>query len=99
MLGWGLIGYIEVTVMTEIQPSYLLLICVFAGVLAFFSLRYDPQRLHGKVLRCMVTGFGLLLCWNLVSSIRLGVNPLSMLAAGSLGLPGLGMLSVFALLP
>lgn len=79
--------------------TMLLTLLLTVAILAFFALRYDPNRLHGRLLRRLMTGFALLLCWNLFSGHHLGVNPLSMLTAGCLGAPGLGLLAVMAMLP
>ncbi len=67
--------------------------------LLLFSLRYDPQKPHAQWLRHGVTGLLLLTAWNLLPLPRLGVNPLSVMAAGTLGLPGVGLIAVINLLP
>ena len=59
---------------------------------------FDPRRLSGRAVTRCVAGLMLLLLWNLLLPLRLGVNPLSMLAAGCLGLPGLMLLAVLALM-
>lgn len=85
--------------MTFFYLAVILLIVIAAVLLAIAAMHYDPQRLHGRILRRMVGGFCLLLCWNLISGMQLGVNLISAFAAGCLGLPGLGLLSVMAMLP
>ena len=67
-------------------------------IVLLLSLCFDPMRSHAKLLKSSVTGLGLLLLWNTLLP-RLGVNPLSALVAGSLGVPGLGLLAVLARLP
>lgn len=75
------------------------LLCLTALLLYLFALRYDPQRPHARHLRCGVTGLMLLMIWNLLPLPKLGVNPLSAMAAGALGLPGVGLVAVMNLLP
>lgn len=74
----------------------------FAGVvwaLWVWARHYDPQGKSGWAVRHGVLGLTLLLGWNLVSPMSLGVNPLSVLTAGVLGAPGVGLLAVIAMLP
>ncbi|MGN0778546.1 MAG: pro-sigmaK processing inhibitor BofA family protein [Aristaeellaceae bacterium] len=59
---------------------------------------FDPQRLSGKAVTHCVLGLLLLLVWNLLSPLHLGVNPLAALTAGCLGLPGVGLLLVLKML-
>ena len=70
-----------------------------ALLLLFFSLRYDPQKPHARWLRYGVTGLLMLIVWNLLPLPHLGVNPLSAMVTGALGLPGLGLIAVVNLLP
>lgn len=70
-----------------------------AGVLYLLCMRYDPQRPHARLIRCGVTGMLLLTVWNLLPLPHLGVNPLSVMTTGALGLPGLGLAAVVNLLP
>ena len=70
-----------------------------ALALLVFSLRFDPQRPHARWLRRGVSGLMLLCLWNLLPLPQLGVNPLSVMVTGSLGLPGLGLMAVANLLP
>ena len=74
-------------------------LCLAAGALAFFCLRYDPKKPHARLLRHGVVGLMLLLGWNLTPLPHIGVNPLSALATGALGLPGAGLMAVINLLP
>lgn len=77
----------------------LLVLILAAGMLYVCCLRYDPQRFHARVLRCGAAGLLMLLVWNLLPLPHLGVNPLSALLTGALGLPGLGLMAVMQLLP
>ncbi|MGN1020196.1 MAG: pro-sigmaK processing inhibitor BofA family protein [Aristaeellaceae bacterium] len=73
-----------------------LALCALAVYL--LSRGYDPQRLSGRAVTRCVAGLTLLLVWNLLVPLRLGINPLSMLTAGCLGLPGMLLLAVLALM-
>ena len=89
---------------TEVLPMTNPLLCVLvlsltAAMLAALVLRYDPQRPHARWLRRGVTGLLLLTVWNLLPLPALGVNPLSVMVTGSLGIPGLGLVAVMNLLP
>lgn len=75
------------------------ILCLTALLLTLFSLRYDPQRPHARWMRHGVTGLLLLTLWNLLPLPHLGVNPLSVMLTGSLGLPGLGLVAVINMLP
>ena len=77
----------------------ILLLTMTALALLVFSLRFDPQRPHARWLRRGVSGLMLLCLWNLLPLPQLGVNPLSVMVTGSLGLPGLGLMAVANLLP
>lgn len=70
-----------------------------ALLLTLFCLRYDPQKPHARVLRHGVVGLILLCVWNLLPLPALGVNPLSAVVTGALGLPGLGLMAVMNLMP
>ena len=70
-----------------------------ALLLTLFSLRYDPQKPHARYLRHGVVGLFILLGWNLLPLPELGVNPLSVMVTGALGLPGLGLTAVVNMLP
>ena len=70
-----------------------------ALLLTVFALRYDPQKNHARYLRHGVVGLLMLCAWNLLPLPHLGVNPLSVMVTGSLGLPGLGLVAVMNLLP
>jgi len=74
-------------------------LCLTALLLTAFSLRYDPQKPHAKWLRRSVCGLLALIAWNLLPLPHLGVNPLSAVVTGTLGLPGLGLIAVANLLP
>ncbi len=75
------------------------LLALTALALAWFSLRYDPQKPHARWLRHGVIGLLLLCIWNCLPLPELGVNPLSVMVTGALGLPGLGLVAVMNMLP
>lgn len=72
---------------------------VAALILTCFSLRYDPQKPHARYLRHGVVGLLMLCVWNCLPLPSLGVNPLSVMVTGALGLPGLGLTAVVNMLP
>ena len=74
----------------------MLALCALAVYL--LSRSYDPRRLSGRAVTRCVAGLMLLLVWNLLVPLRLGINPLSAFTAGCLGLPGLMLLAVLALM-
>lgn len=75
------------------------ILCLTAMLLTHFSLRYDPQKPHARYLRHGVVGLLTLCVWNLLPFPSLGVNPLSVMVTGALGVPGLGLVAVMNLLP
>ena len=77
----------------------ILLLTLTALGVSIFALRYDPKRPHARVLRHGVVGLLLLYAWNMLPLPQLGVNPLSVMVTGSLGLPGLGLMAAMNLLP
>lgn len=82
--------------MVIIYPRLLALMGGLVGTLLVLVTRYDPARPYARALRSLVAGLFLLLAWNALSLPRLGVSPLSAWAAGTLGLPGLMMLTVLS---
>ena len=70
-----------------------------ALLLTWFSLRYDPQKPHARWMRHGVVGLLMLCVWNLLPLPHLGVNPLSVMVTGALGMPGLGLMAVMNMLP
>lgn len=74
-------------------------LCLTALILAILVLRYDPQKPHARYLRHGVVGLLMLCIWNLLPLPTLGVNPLSVMVTGALGLPGLGLVAVMNMLP
>ncbi len=78
--------------------SIVILILTALALLAF-SLHFDPQKPHARWLRRGVCGLLMLCAWNALPLPELGVNPLSVMVTGSLGLPGLGLMAVANLLP
>ncbi len=75
------------------------ILCLTALLLTFLALRYDPQKPHARWLRHGVTGLLMLFVWNLLPLPHLGVNPLSVMVTGALGMPGLGLMAVMNLIP
>ena len=75
------------------------ILCITALLLYLLAVRYDPQRPHARHLRHGVTGLLLLTAWNWLPLPQLGLNPLSVMVTGALGLPGLGLTAVMNLLP
>ncbi len=67
---------------------------LIAGFLTVLVLQYDPQRPHAQWIRHGVTGLMLLLIWNLLPLPDVGVNPVTVAVAGTLGLPGAGLVAV-----
>jgi len=81
------------------MPQTILMLVLAALCLTLFALRYDPQKPHARCLRHGVVGLLVLCVWNLLPLPHLGVNPLSVMVTGALGLPGLGLMTVMNLLP
>lgn len=74
-------------------------LCTTAAALYLLCMRYDPKKPHARVLRHGVVGLMILLGWNMLPLPHIGVNPLSIMTAGALGLPGAGLMAVVSLLP
>ena len=74
-------------------------LCLAALLLYLLAMHYDPQKPHARWLRHGVTGLMLLMLWNLLPLPHLGINPLSVMVTGALGMPGLGLMAVVNLLP
>lgn len=75
------------------------ILCLTALILYLMAVRYDPQKPHARLLRHGVTGILFLSAWNLLPLPHLGMNPLSAMVTGALGLPGVGLMAVMNLLP
>lgn len=84
--------------MVRFHPQILLTLAFCALALYLLCRRFDPQRPHGRALTRCVAGVLMLALWNAVVPLRLGANPISAWIAGSLGLPGLGLLAAMALM-
>lgn len=74
-------------------------LCTTAAALYLLCMRYDPKKPHARVFRHGVVGLMILLGWNMLPLPHIGVNPLSIITAGALGLPGAGLMAVVSLLP
>lgn len=83
--------------MVTFSPRLIAALVFCALAVYALSQYFDPQRLSGRTLTRCVSGLCMLCLWNLLLPFRLGVNPLSSLIAGTLGLPGLGLLAVLKL--
>lgn len=79
--------------MIQPEPRLLMALSLCPLMLHLLCQRFDPRRLHGRMLTHGVAGVCLLAAWNLLLPLHLGVNPLSAWLAGTLGLPGLGLLA------
>ena len=82
--------------MVVVYPRLILLSLGAAGLIFSAAMAFDPQRPGARILRSVTAGLFALLAWNALSLPHLGVNPLSAWLAGSLGVPGLGLLAVLA---
>lgn len=82
--------------MIQAEPRLLITLALCPALLHLLCQRFDPQRLHGRVLTRCVTGLCLLIMWDLLLPLHLGVNPLSAWIVGTLGLPGLGLMAFLA---
>lgn len=85
--------------MTNTLLQTLAMLIGSAGALYLLCMGYDPQKGHAQLIRGGVTGLLLLTIWNLLPLPHLGMNPLSVMTTGALGLPGLGLAAVVNLLP
>lgn len=77
----------------------IIVLALAALFLTSLVLRYDPQKPHARYLRHGVMGLLMLCVWNCLPLPHLGVNPLSVMMTGALGLPGLGLTAVVNMLP
>ena len=77
----------------------ILMLPLAALLLYLLAMRYDPQKPHARYLRHGVVGLLMLCIWNCLPLPHLGVNPLSVMVTGALGLPGLGLVAVMNMLP
>ena len=84
--------------MSPVLLTTLVPLCTAPACLYLLCMRYDPKKPHARLLRHGVVGLMLLLGWNLLPLPHIGVNPLSVMATGALGLPGLGLMAVVNLM-
>ena len=87
-----------IPITNELMAS-IALFTIAALILHLLCQRYDPKKPHARMIRHGVVGLMLLLGWNALSLPHVGVNPLSVMTTGALGLPGLGLMAVINLLP
>jgi inhibitor of the pro-sigma K processing machinery len=82
----------------------LTLIALYAGLLLLIyiaGVHVKPYKPAWKLLERGLLGIGILLVWNLLAApfeLSIGLNPLTALVAGMLGVPGLGLLLVLRLM-
>ena len=77
-----------------------ILVCIF-GLLLLRRIMTAPIRLIWKLALNLVCGFAALILLNVLGGflgIALGINLLSAMVIGFLGLPGLGLLLIFRLI-
>ena len=85
--------------MVIVNLRLVLLLAGIMGGLYLFGRLYRPDTFLARLLTSLLTGLVLLLCWNvLMPPHRLGINPLSMVTAGALGLPGVCFLLLLKVL-
>ena len=84
--------------MVTIEPMLLLPLLPPLLAVWYLSRTWDPKRLSARILGAWTTGFLALWLWNLTPLLHLGINSLSAVTAGALGLPGLGLLAGVKLL-
>lgn len=84
--------------MVVIHPRLMALLAVAAGATFALAMGYDPQRRSGRLMQHALRGLALLVAWNLAGLPHVGVNPLSAVTAGVLGLPGVGALLAVSLM-
>ena len=85
--------------MVTVHPRLVLLWLGLFGGMLLPALRFDPQARSAKAMRAGAWGFALICLWNMLPLPPVGVNPLSAVVAGSLGLPGVGLLCILRMLP
>ena len=75
------------------------LTAAFFTVLACIALRMrEGSAFHRGLQKCVCACLALFLC-SLVPGMQAGVNTLAVAVVAALGLPGLGLLQVIALMP
>ena len=77
----------------------ILLICAFFSLLTWLCLRMRiGSRVHRMLIR-VVCAVYLVLLFSLIPGVRVHINALTLACVSALGLPGLGLLQVIALMP
>lgn len=84
--------------MVTVNVQQLLPLALPLALVWHMSRVYDPQRLSGRTMRAWTAGILAIAAWNLLPLPHLGLNSLSAVTAGALGLPGMGLLAVLRLL-
>ena len=82
----------------------LVLIGLYAGLLLLIyiaGVHVEPYKPAWKLLERGLLGVGVLLVWNLLATpfdLAIGLNPLTAIVTGMLGVPGLGLLLVLRIM-
>ncbi len=84
--------------MVVIHPRLIALLALVALAFFLLALRYDPQKPLWKLFGRLMAGTALLMGWNLLFTPDAGVNPLSALITGFLGLPGAVLMALLNLM-
>ena len=78
----------------------MILIAFYAGLLILIyiaGVRVEPYKPAWKLLERGLLGVGVLMAWNLLAApfdLAIGLNPLTAIVTGMLGVPGLGLLLI-----
>ena len=84
--------------MVVINPRLIVVLALIALAFFLLALRYDPQRPLAKLFGRLMAGTALLMGWNLLMTPSAGLNPLSALITGFLGLPGAVLMALLNLM-
>lgn len=82
----------------------IVLIALYAGLLLLIyiaGVRVEPYKPAWKLLERGLFGVGILLVWNFLAKpfdLTIGLNPLTAIITGMLGVPGLGLLLVLRIM-
>ena len=64
-----------------------------------FASRYRPGTWGARLLNCWTFGTVLLMAWNLLPLPHVGINPISSLLTGALGISGLPLTVFLNMMP
>ncbi len=82
----------------------IMLIGLYAGLLLLIyiaGVHVEPYKPAWKLLERGLLGVGVLMVWNLLAApldLNIGLNPLTAIITGMLGVPGLGLLLVLRIM-